>query len=407
MSAPVMASVRDQFPIFRNAEATGPWVYLDSGATTQKPATVIDRMTRFYRDEYATVHRGVYLKSQAATESCEAVRSQIQAFIHAAEAKEIIFTKGTTESINLVAHSFGMACIGPHQDILVSQMEHHSNIVPWQMVAGRTNAQLRVIPMDADGNLDMDAFSNLLSNRTALVAVNHVSNALGTVNDIATIIQKAHAVGAKVLIDGAQAVAHLPVDVQALDADFYVFSSHKLYGPTGLGVLYGKRALLEKMRPYQTGGDMIETVTFEETTFAPLPAKFEAGTPPIVETVGFGLALTFVQELGLDWILVHEADLIAYTLDSLQALGGITLIGRPTTRCGAVSFTVDGVHPHDVGTILDSEGVAVRVGHHCAQPVMAHFKVPATVRASFGCYNDRTDVDRLITALRKVKEVFG
>jgi cysteine desulfurase / selenocysteine lyase len=397
--------IRSEFPMLQQEMSGASLVYLDNTATTQKPQRVIDRMTKFYNEEYATVHRGIYGLSQVATQNCDDVRSQVKSFINAASDKEIIFTKGTTESINLVAYSYAQTHLSQGQEILISEMEHHANIVPWQICAEQTGAILKVIPMNANGDLDLSVLDSLLSEKTALVAVTHVSNALGTVNDIKTIIDKAHSVGAVVLIDGAQSIAHCEVDVRALDCDFYCFSSHKMYGPTGVGVLYGKEALLNAMRPYQTGGDMIEIVTFEKTTYAELPAKFEAGTPPIAEIIGLGEAISFLQELGLNTIADIEDDLLDYATLKLLAIDGLTIIGTAKKKAAILSFVIEGVHPHDAGSILDHLGIAVRVGHHCAQPIMTFFGVPATIRASLSMYNTKADIDALVIGINKVKEV--
>ena len=399
------AAIINQFPILKGKMNNKPLVYLDNTATTQKPQSVIDSMTTFYTQEYATVHRGVYGLSQAATERCDAVRVAIQRFINAASEKEIIFTKGTTESINLVANSYGLSFIKPGEEILVSQMEHHANIVPWQVCAERVGAKIKVIPMSKAGELDLVAFENLLSEKTALVAVTHTSNVLGTVNDVKTITQKAHQVGAKVLVDGAQSIAHSVVDVQDIDCDFFCFSAHKMYGPTGIGVLYGKECILDKMPPFLTGGDMIETVSFEKTTYTGLPLKFEAGTPPIVETIGLGAAVAFLENIGLSTIAQIEDQLLAEATHQLSKIEGLTIVGTAKQKASIISFTLDNIHPHDAGSILDDEGVAVRVGHHCAQPIMQYYQIPATIRASFSMYNTSQDIQALGKGLAKVQEV--
>lgn len=373
-------------------------VYLDSAATTLKPTPVIDAITQFYRDEYATIHRGVYELSQKATEAYDVVRVKAQEFLNASSHKEIIFTKGTTEAINLVAHGLDFET---GDEIVVSETEHHANIVPWQ----QTKATLVVARVTDTGELDMADFESKLSNKTKLVAIAHVSNALGTIHPIKTIIQKAKAAGTMVLIDGAQGAPHCAVDVQELGCDFYAFSGHKLYGPTGVGVLYGKATVLESMRPYQCGGDMIESVSFGETTFASIPEKFEAGTPPIAQVIGLGTAIDYVQGVGIDTIAKIEYDLLVEATARLSELSGVRIIGTAPRKAAVISFEIDRVHPHDIGTILDTENIAIRAGHHCAQPTMARFGVPATARASFGCYNRASDIDKLVMGIEKVKQV--
>lgn len=399
------AALRSEFPILSETIRGKPLSYLDNAATTQKPEAVLRAMDGYYRTCNANIHRGVHLLSERATDQYERARSRVRSFINAAGDHEIVFVRGTTEAINLVAATFGRVRLKPGDEVLVSHMEHHSNIVPWQMVCGLTGAKLRVIPIDDAGQLVMEEFDRLLNERTRIVSVVHVSNALGTVNPVGQIIAKAHAVGARVLLDGAQAVAHMPVDVEALNCDFYAFSGHKLYGPTGIGVLYGKAELLDAMPPYQGGGDMISSVTFEGTTYNTLPAKFEAGTPHIEGAIGLGAAIEYVQRLGLDRIERAEARLLAYATDALQSVPGVRLIGTAARKAGILSFVMDGVHPHDIGTIVDQEGVAIRTGHHCCQPVMARYGVPATARASLALYNDRSDIDALVRALHRVREV--
>ncbi len=400
-------SVRRDFPILDRTVYDNPLVYLDNGASAQKPRAVIDCIARVYETEYANVHRGVHYMSQKATEAMEAARERVRGFINAEHAHEVIFVRGATEGINLVAASWGGTTLGPGDEIVLTVMEHHANIVPWQIAAGKLGAVIRVAPIGDDGALDFEAFLGLLGPRTRMVAITHISNALGTVVPVARVVEAAHAAGALVLIDGCQAVPHMAVDVRALDADFYVFSGHKLYGPSGIGILYGKEALLDAMPPYQSGGEMIEAVTFEKTTYAGLPFKFEAGTPNIAGAIGLAAAVDYVGALGLERIGAHESDLLAYATERLGALNSIRLIGTAPEKAAIVSFNVEGVHPHDVGTILDREGVAVRTGHHCAQPVMARFDVAATVRASFGLYNTRAEVDALVRALGRVQEIFG
>jgi cysteine desulfurase/selenocysteine lyase len=401
-----MASYRNDFPMLSKTMHGKPLVYLDSAATAQKPQVVIDAIARFYQEQYGTVHRAVYDLAVFATDQYQKVRKAAQKFLCAAKPEEIIFTRGTTESINLIAYSFGKAFLKPKDEILITEMEHHSNIVPWQIACEDRGAQLKVVPFDQKGVLDLEAFRKLLTPRTKLVAITHVSNALGTVNPIREIVQMAHAAQAKVLIDGAQAAPHRPVDVQALDADFYVFSGHKTYGPTGIGVLYGKEALLEAMPPYQGGGDMIETVTFPKTTYNVLPLKFEAGTPMIAEVIGLGAALEYLEKVGRDAVLDWEQKLLAYATPRLLDLKGVTLYGQAPEKGGILSFTLDGIHPLDIGTMLDLKGIAIRTGHHCAQPVMRHFGITATARASFALYTSFEDIDRWIQGLREIQELF-
>jgi len=401
-----VAGIRDDFPILGELIYGKPLVYLDNGASAQKPRQVIDAISNAYSTEYANVHRGVHYLSQRATDAMEAARQKARDFINAADDREVIFVRGATEGINLVASSWGRKFLKPGDEIVLSTLEHHSNIVPWQFAAEAAGAVIKVAPIDDDGALVMEAFARLLGPRTKMVAIAHVSNALGTVLPVAEIVKMAHDVGAHVLLDGCQAVPHTPVDVQALDCDFYVFSGHKLYGPSGIGVLYGKAALLEAMPPYQGGGEMIDVVTFEKTTYAGLPFKFEAGTPNIVGAIGLGAAIDYVTGIGLPRIAAHEHAVLAYATEKLSAMNTVKIIGRARDKAAILSFTLEGVHPHDIGTILDREGVAVRTGHHCAQPVMERFDVPATVRASFGLYNTKEEVDRLVAALHRVQEIF-
>ena len=400
-------ALRQDFPALHQTVHGKPLAYLDNAASAQTPTQVIDAIFEFYRRDRANVHRGVHELSQRATASYEQARIKVQRFLNAASYQEIVWTRGTTESINLVASAWGRKNVKAGDEIIISALEHHSNIVPWQMLCEEKGAKLRVIPMNQAGELEMDAFGRLLSDRTKIVAVNHVSNALGTINPVEEIIARAHAAGAIVLLDGAQAVPHMAVDMQALDVDFYAFSGHKIFGPTGIGILYGKQALLESMPPYQGGGDMIASVTFEKTTYNELPYKFEAGTPNIADGIGLGAALDYAQEIGLDAIARYEAELLAYATEVVGAIEGVRLIGTAREKASVLSFVLEGIHPHDIGTILDREGVAVRAGHHCAQPVMDFFGVAATTRASFAFYNTREEVDQLATALVKVKELFG
>jgi cysteine desulfurase/selenocysteine lyase len=400
-----VARLRLDFPILRQTMHDKPLVYLDNAATCQKPQCVIDREARYYAEINANIHRGVHTLSQQATEAYEAARDAVRHFINAAHSEEVVFVRGTTEAINLVASSYA-GRFEPGDEILITEMEHHSNIVPWQLACERTGAVLQVAPIDDSGELMLEEFEHLLGPRTKLVALTHLSNALGTINPVRRVIELAHGRGIPVLVDGAQAVAHLKVDVQALDCDFYAFSAHKLYGPTGVGVLYGKRALLEAMPPYQGGGDMIRQVTFRKTTYNDLPYKFEAGTPNIAGVIGLGEAIEYVRGVGLDAIADHERDLLTYATAQASTTSGLRLIGTAKDKASILSFVVDGVHSHDAGTILDCEGVAVRAGHHCAMPVMERFNVTSTVRASFAAYNTREEVDILIQAIRKVQEVF-
>lgn len=400
-------TLRAEFPILRQQVNGRPLVYLDNAATSQKPRQVIDAVRRYYEETNANVHRAVHTLSERATVAYEGARVKVQRFLNAADPREIVFVRGTTEAINLVARTLGRARLRPGDEVLVSAMEHHSNIVPWQMACEERGATLRVIPMSGEGELLVDRYRDLLNERTRVVAVVHVSNSLGTVNPVAQLIREAKSRGIPVLVDGAQAVPHFPVDVQALDCDFYAISGHKMFGPTGIGALYGRVELLEELPPFQGGGDMIRTVTFERTTYAALPHKFEAGTPNIAGAVGLGAAIDYLA--GLDWDLVrdHERDVLAYAAERIGAAPGVRLIGRPAHRAGVVAFVMDGAHAHDVGTIVDRAGVAIRTGHHCTQPVMEFFGVPATARASFALYNTREDVDSLVAALGEVRRVFG
>jgi cysteine desulfurase/selenocysteine lyase len=395
--------VRADFPILHQDVNGQPLVYLDNAATTQKPNAVIDAISDYYRNDNSNVHRGAHALADRATVKFEAARTKVAEFINAPDAKQIIWTRGTTESINLVAASWGRANLKAGDRILVSAMEHHSNIVPWQLIAQATGASVEAIPVDATGTLDMQAFAEILDANVKMVSVGHVSNAMGTINPIEKIIADAHAVGAKVLIDGAQAVSHWAVDVQVLNCDFYVFSAHKLFGPTGLGVLYGKREILESMPPYQGGGEMIETVSFAGTTFNQLPYKFEAGTPDIAGVIGFGAAIDYLDNLDRKAAAEHEQALLAYAEEKARATDGITLIGTSIRKASVMSFMLNGAHPADVGVLLDKQGVAVRTGNHCAQPIMDQFGIPGTVRASFSFYNTFAEVDRLFAAIEKAK----
>jgi cysteine desulfurase/selenocysteine lyase len=399
--------LRTDFPILSQQVHGKPLVYLDNAATTQKPRVVIDALVRYYTAYNSNVHRGVHLLSELATEAYEQARVKVQHFLNAAQSREIIFVRGTTEAINLVAQSRGRQTVQAGDEIVITGMEHHSNIVPWQILCQETGARLRVVPITDAGELRLDEYERLLGPRTRLVALTHISNALGTVNPVCDLIEKAHRRNIPVLVDGAQAVPHLRVDVQDLDCDFYAFSGHKLYGPMGIGVLYGKARLLEAMPPYQAGGDMISSVTFENTTYNTLPYKFEAGTPHVEGVIGLGAAIDYVNAIGLEAIAANEHALLDYATAKLAQIPDVRIIGTARDKAGAISFVLDGVHPHDIGTILDQEGIAVRTGHHCAQPVMDRFGVPATVRASLALYNTRADIDALVRGLDKVKEMFG
>ncbi|MFH0344778.1 MAG: SufS family cysteine desulfurase [Chromatiales bacterium] len=402
-----LAARRQDFPILERRVRGQPLVYLDNAATTQKPHAVIEAMTRYYRECNSNIHRGVHTLSQEATERFEEARVKVQRFIHAAHSHEIIFVRGTTEAINLVAQSHGRPQLKRNDEILITAMEHHSNIVPWQLLCEQTGAVLRAVPMNDAGELLLDEYLRLLGSRTRMLALTHVSNALGTINPIREIIGHAHAHGVPVLVDGAQAVAHMPVDVQALDCDFYAFSSHKLFGPTGIGVLYGKTALLEAMPPYQGGGDMIKSVTLAKTQFNDLPYKFEAGTPHIAGAIGLGAALDYVQEIGFEPIGRHERELLRYATEQVASLHGARIIGTAREKASVLSFVLDGIHPHDLGTVLDCQGIAIRTGHHCAMPVMERFHVPATARASFAFYNTPGEADRLCAALRDAQRMLA
>ncbi len=398
---------RADFPILATQVHGKPLVYLDNAATTQKPLAVIEAESLYYCRDNANVHRGVHMLSQRATDAYEVARVKVQRLINARSAEEIIFVRGTTEAINLVAQSYGRNRFGPGDEIILSVMDHHSNIVPWQILCEQTGARLRIIPVNDAGELDMEAYQALLNEHTRLVTIVHVSNALGSVNPVRSIIEQAHARGLPVLLDGAQAVAHMHVDVQALDCDFYAFSGHKLYGPTGVGVLYGKAALLDAMPPYQGGGDMIRVVSFEGTTYNTLPFKFEAGTPNIAGAIGLGAAVDYVMEIGLDAIVAHEHALLAYATQALADIPGLRIIGTACEKTGILSFILEGAHPHDIGSILDRHGVAIRAGHHCTMPLMQRFGISATARASFALYNTRAEVDKLVLAIHKAQEIFG
>jgi cysteine desulfurase / selenocysteine lyase len=401
-----VARLRKDFPILAQKVHGKPLVYLDNAATSQKPRQVVQAIARFYTDCCANIHRGVHLLSERSTVEYEQARAKVKRFINAADAHEIVFVRGTTEAVNLVANTFGRSRVGAGDEVLISALEHHSNIVPWQMLCAEKGARLRVVPMNDAGELSMGEYRNLLNPRTRLVAVGHVSNALGTVNPVGEMIAEAHRLGIPVLVDGAQAVPHMAVDVRALDADFYCFSAHKMVGPTGVGVLYGKKALLEEMPPWQGGGDMIRSVSFEETTYNDVPYKFEAGTPNISGGIALGTAVDYLEHVGMDRIAAYERELLAYGTELLARIPGVRLVGTAKEKAGVLSFLVHGAHPHDVGTILDREGIAVRTGHHCAQPVMDRLGIPATTRASLAFYNTREELDALASGILRVKEIF-
>ncbi|MEF3075708.1 cysteine desulfurase [Methylobacter sp. Wu1] len=402
-----VAKIRADFPILDQKIRNKPLVYLDNAATCQKPNVVIDSISHLYRHDYANVHRGVHTLSVRSSEFFESARIKVKEFINAASDKEVIFVRGTTEAINLVAQTFGRANIKAGDEIVISGMEHHSNIVPWQMLCQQTGAVLKVAPINHKGELIYDEFEKLLNDKTKLVSIVHMSNALGTVNPVRKIIAAAHSKGIPVLLDGAQAIPHMPVDVQELDCDFYAFSGHKLYGPSGVGVLYGKQALLEAMPPYQGGGDMIRKVTFEETEYNVLPYKFEAGTPSIADVIGLGAAIDYLNEVGMEAIAAYEAELLAYATEQARQIKGLRIIGEAENKGAILSFVLDRIHPHDIGTMLDSLGIAVRAGHHCAMPVMDFFEVPATARASFAMYNTKEEIDVLMQGIKSLIEVFG
>lgn len=401
------SQIRNDFPIFKKMNCGKPLVFLDTAASAQKPQQVIDAVSHFYSTHYANIHRGIYSLSAKATELYEETRSIVKNFIHAGSNEEIIFVRGATEGINLVAQSFGMTNWQTGDEIILSEMEHHSNIVPWYFLKERHGITLKIIPVTDRGELDLDVYRQLFSAKTKMVAVTHASNVLGTINPVKEMTSIAHTHGVPILIDGAQAAPHLSIDVKDLDCDFYVFSGHKLYGPTGVGILYGKKKWLTKMPPYQGGGSMIETVSFDKITYAPLPQKFEAGTPDIAAVIGFGAAIRYIQNIGLENLIAHDQELLRFTEEELVKIPGLRMIGTAHPRVGVFSFVMDSIHPHDIGTVLDHEGVAVRAGHHCAMPLMERFKVPAVIRVSLGVYNNEEDIRALITALHLVKRMFA
>src|SRR3954454_25067882 len=399
--------IRADFPILKLKVGSKPLVYLDNAASSQMPQRVIDRLVHYQTSEHANIYRGVHYLSETATVAYEDARRKLQRFINAREEREVLFTSGTTEAINLVMHGYGRKFIGRDDEIILTTLEHHSNIVPWQMLAEEKGAKIRVVPINDAGELLVDEYVKLFNERTKFVGVMHVSNALGTINPVKNMIAFAHARGVPVLVDGAQAAPHMRVDVQDLDCDFYAFSAHKLCGPTGIGILYGKAATLERMQPFKGGGDMILSVTFAKTTYNTIPHKFEAGTPPIAAAIGLGAAVDYVSSIGMDTIARHEIDLLEYATERINAMPGVRIIGTAEKKAAVLSFAIDGVHPHDVGTILNQDGIAIRTGHHCAQPVMQRFKVPATSRASFAFYNTMREVDALIAGIRNVQKVFA
>ncbi len=399
--------IREDFPVLSQTVNGKPLVYLDNGASSQVPNLVIERGAKYLQEEHSNIHRGVHYLSQKATSAYEGAREKVKRFINAAEVKECIFVRGTTEGVNLVAHGYGRKFVAEGDEIIVSAMEHHANIVPWQMLCEEKGAKLRVIPMNERGELIIDEYEAMLNERTKFVSIIHVSNALGTINPVKEMIQTAHKFGVPVLVDGAQAVPHLAVDVQDLDADFYTFSGHKMFAPTGSGVLYGKKEILETMNPFQGGGDMIRTVTFEKTTYAGLPNKFEAGTPAIASNIGLGAAIDYLNSIDRQAAFQYEEELLAYATEKLSNIEGVRIIGTAREKASVLSFTIENVHPHDIGTILDQSGIAIRAGHHCAQPVMQFFQVPATARASFAFYNTKEEVDVLVSSIQKVIDVFA
>jgi len=407
MSSFDVNKVREDFPVLAQTVNGKPLVYLDNGASSQVSNLVIERGSKYLAEEHSNIHRGVHYLSQHATTAYEAAREKVKRFINAPSAKECIFVRGTTEGVNLVAYSYGRKFIGEGDEIILSQMEHHANIIPWQVLAEEKGAIIKVIPMNERGELIIEEYENMLNERTKIVAVTHVSNSLGTINPIKEMIATAHKFGVPVLVDGAQAVPHFPVDVQDLDADFYTFSGHKMFAPTGSGVLFGKKEFLDKIPPYQTGGGMIRTVTFEKTTYAPIPDKFEAGTPAIAANIGLGAAIDYLNSIDFEAAAKYEHELLEYATEKLSAIEGVRIIGTAKEKASVLSFTIENVHPHDIGTILDQQGIAVRAGHHCAQPVMQFFNVPATARASFAFYNTHEEVDKLAEAVQKVIEVFA
>ncbi|MGE5480481.1 MAG: SufS family cysteine desulfurase [Chloroflexota bacterium] len=400
-------AIREDFPILKRLVHGRPLIYLDNAATSQKPQVVIDKLVDYYTNYNSNIHRGVHFLSQRATEEYEKARKTLQKFLHAKSYEEIIFTRGTTEAINLVAATWGRQNVGEGDEIILTAMEHHSNIVPWQLLAQEKRAKLKVVPIDDDGRLMVEEYENLITDRTKIISLVHISNSLGTINPIADVIKLAHSRGIKVLIDAAQSAHHVKIDVQKLDCDFLAVSGHKMYGPTGIGALYAKRELLESMPPYQGGGDMIKSVKFEKTIYNDLPYKFEAGTPNIAGAIGFGAAIDYIKQIGLDTIAAYEAELLRYATEVVESIEGLTVIGKSADKASVLAFVMEGIHPHDIGTILDVDGIAIRTGHHCTEPVMCRFNVPATARASFAFYNTKEEIDALGVSLQKLKRMFG
>ena len=403
----LQSEIKSDFPTLNQKINGNDLVYLDNAATTQKPNSVINSVNEYYKKTNSNIHRGVHTLSQEATEKYENARMKIAKFINSTTEKEIIFVRGATEAINLVANSYVRPLLQPNDQIIITEMEHHANIVPWQIVCKEKEAELKILPMNNKGELIVDELEKIITNKTKFMAINHVSNSLGTINDVRKIVEIAHKHNIRILIDGAQAVQHIPIDVKEIDADFYCFSGHKIYAPTGIGVLYGKKKLLDEMPPYQGGGDMIKSVTFEKTIYNDVPNKFEAGTPNISGAIGLGTAIDYIQDIGIDNIAKHESDLLNYATEKIKEIKGVKIIGNAKDKASVLSFTMENIHPHDIGTIMDSHGVAIRAGNHCTQPVMDFYSIPATARASFAIYNDKTDVDKLISSVKKTMEVFA
>ena len=403
----LQSKIKSDFPTLNQKINGNDLVYLDNAATTQKPKSVINSVNEYYKKTNSNIHRGVHTLSQEATEKYENARMKIAKFINSTTEKEIIFVRGATEAINLVANSYVRPLLQPNDQIIITEMEHHANIVPWQIVCKEKEAELKILPMNSKGELIVDELEKIITNKTKFMAINHVSNSLGTINDVRKIVEIAHKHNIRILIDGAQAVQHIPIDVKEINADFYCFSGHKIYAPTGIGILYGKKKLLDEMPPYQGGGDMIKSVTFEKTIYNDVPNKFEAGTPNISGAIGLGTAIDYIQDIGIDNIAKHESDLLNYATEKIKEIKGVKIIGNAKDKASVLSFTMENIHPHDIGTIMDSHGVAIRAGNHCTQPVMDFYSIPATARASFAIYNDKTDVDKLISSVKKTMEVFA
>ena len=403
----LQSEIKSDFPTLNQKINGNDLVYLDNAATTQKPKSVINSVNEYYKKTNSNIHRGVHTLSQEATEKYENARMKIAKFINSTTEKEIIFVRGATEAINLVANSYVRPLLQPNDQIIITEMEHHANIVPWQIVCKEKEAELKILPMNSKGELIVDELEKIITNKTKFMAINHVSNSLGTINDVRKIVEIAHKHNIRILIDGAQAVQHIPIDVKEINADFYCFSGHKIYAPTGIGILHGKKKLLDEMPPYQGGGDMIKSVTFEKTIYNDVPNKFEAGTPNISGAIGLGTAIDYIQDIGIDNIAKHESDLLNYATEKIKEIKGVKIIGNAKDKASVLSFTMENIHPHDIGTIMDSHGVAIRAGNHCTQPVMDFYSIPATARASFAIYNDKTDVDKLISSVKKTMEVFA